>query len=42
MKYEIYGFTKEDWFETEIGKEKVLSEWNKIPQYLLKGDIEEI
>lgn len=42
VAYEIYGFTKENWFETEIGKEKVMGEWNKIPQYLLKGDIEEI
>lgn len=42
VAYEIYGFTKEDWFETEIGKEKVMGEWNKIPRYLLKGDIEEI
>lgn len=41
VTYEVYGFTKENWFETEKGKDKVMSEWNKIPEYLAKGDIEE-
>lgn len=40
--YDIYGFTKDNWFESEIGKEKVLEEWWKIPKYLAKGDIEEL
>ncbi len=40
--YEIYGFTQENWFKNKVGKEKVLNEWKKIPEYLLKGDIEEI
>jgi uncharacterized SAM-binding protein YcdF (DUF218 family) len=40
--YEIYDFTKDNWFESEIGREKVLGEWNKIPIYLEKGDIEEL
>jgi len=42
VTYEIYGFTVDNWFNNEIGKEKVLSEWNKIPEYLTKGDIEEL
>jgi len=42
VTYEIYGFTIDNWFDNEIGKEKVLSEWNKIPEYLAKGDIEEL
>lgn len=39
---EVYGFTIDNWFDNETGKEKVLSEWNKIPKYLAKGDIEEL
>jgi len=42
VTYEIYGFTANDWFKNEVGKEKVLSEWTKIPEYLAKGDIAEI
>ena len=42
VTYEIYGFTKDNWFESEVGKEKVLNEWEKIPKYLDKGDIEEL
>lgn len=40
--YEIYGFTQDNWFKKEIGREKVMSEWKKIPEYLMKGDIEEL
>lgn len=40
--YDIYGFTKNDWFEKENGREKVMGEWNKISKYLEKGDIEEL
>lgn len=40
--YDIYGFTRDNWFGSEMGKEKVLEEWEKIPKYLAKGDIEEI
>ena len=36
--YEQYGFTKDNWFEHEKGREKVLSEYKKIPIYLAKGD----
>ena len=32
----------DDWFNNETGKEKVLAEWNKIPEYLANGDIEEL
>lgn len=42
VTYEIYGFTKDNWFESEAGREKVLDEWEKIPKYLAKGDIEEL
>jgi len=42
VTYEIYGFTVNNWFDNEAGKQKVLSEWNKIPEYLAKGDIEEL
>jgi|SRR3989344_4509394 len=42
VTYEIYGFTQENWFKNKVGREKVLDEWKKIPEYLLKGDIEEI
>lgn len=40
--YEIYGFTVNNWFDSEVGKEKVLGEWNKIPKYLARGDIKEL
>jgi uncharacterized SAM-binding protein YcdF (DUF218 family) len=42
VTYEIYGFNKSNWFESDIGKEKVLGEWNKIQKYLAKGDIKEL
>ncbi len=42
MTYEIYGFTKDNWFNNKIGREKVMSEWNKISEYLKKGDIKEL
>lgn len=42
VTYEIYGFTRENWFEDKIGNEKVMSEWGKIQKYLAKGDIEEL
>jgi uncharacterized SAM-binding protein YcdF (DUF218 family) len=40
--YEVYGFTKGNWHETEEGRKKVLSEWEKIPVYLEKGNIENL
>lgn len=40
--YEIYGFTKNDWFENKIGQEKVLGEIDKISKYLTKKEIEEL
>lgn len=42
VTYEIYGFTKDNWFENKVGKEKVSNELEKISKYLDKGDIEEI
>ncbi len=37
-----YSFTKNNWFETDAGKEKVLEEVRKIDIYLKKGDIVEL
>lgn len=42
ITYEVYDFTKDNWFNSQNGKERVMSEWNKISKYLAKGDIEEI
>lgn len=42
VTYKIYGFTKDNWFNSKMGKEKVISEWEKIQRYLKKGDIEEL
>ena len=42
ITYKVYGFTKDNWNELSIGKEKVLGEWRRIPKYLAKGDIEEL
>lgn len=40
--YNILGFDKDSWQDTDTGKEKVTGEWNKIKEYLAKGDIEEL
>ena len=37
-----YAFTKNNWFETDAGKEKVLEEVRKIDTYMKKGDIAEL
>lgn len=42
VTYEIHGFTENNWFDSKNSKEKVLGEWNKILEYLAKGDIEEL
>ena len=42
VAYKIYGFTRDDWFKSEIGKEKVLGEYERIKKYIKKGDIEEL
>jgi len=42
VTYEIYGFNKNNWFGSKIGKKKVLEEYEKIKKYLEKGDIEEL
>lgn len=40
--YNILGFSRDNWQDTVSGKEKVMSEWGKIKEYLAKGDIEEL
>lgn len=42
VTYEIYGFAFDNWFNNGVGREKVLGEWNKIKEYLAKGDIREL
>ncbi len=42
VEYDVYGFTKNNWFKHKKGREKVMSEWDKISKYLAKGDIEEL
>jgi len=42
ITYEIYGFTKKNWYESELGRKKVLNEWKKIPKYLSQRHIEEL
>jgi len=40
--YDIDSFNKDNWFDNEVGRRNVLSEWKKIPKYLAKGDIAEL
>lgn len=40
--YPVGNFTKENWFDTENGRRRVFEEWEKIPIYLAKGDIQEL
>jgi len=40
--YDILGFNRDNWQDTDSGKENVMGEWNKIKEYLAKGDIEEL
>jgi uncharacterized SAM-binding protein YcdF (DUF218 family) len=40
--YDMLGFDKDNWYETDSGQEKVMGEWRKIKEYLAKGDIEEL
>lgn len=42
VTYNIYGFDRDNWYKSEVGRKKVLEEWEKIPIYLAKGDIEEL
>ncbi len=39
---EYYPFTKDNWTKSELGREKVMEEFEKIKIYLAKGDIAEI
>jgi len=42
ISYNLFNFTKNNWFKNEIGQEKVMGEYKKIKKYLAKGDIEEL
>lgn len=42
VTYNIYGFTKYNWFRNEKDREKVMGERDKIRKYLKKGDIKEL
>jgi len=33
VTYELYDFTKDNWSSSDVGRDKVISEWNKIPVY---------
>ncbi len=39
---DYYPFTKENWTESDLGKEKVFEEVEKIKTYLAKGDLAEL
>ncbi len=38
----LFNFTKDDWFLSEVGREKVLGEMEKIKKYLANGSIMEL
>jgi uncharacterized SAM-binding protein YcdF (DUF218 family) len=40
--YDAYNFSRDTWPDSEAGREKVLSEWHKIPKYLAQGDLQEL
>lgn len=40
--YSIYGFTKETWHISELGREKVFGELGKIRKYLAKDNLAEL
>ncbi|MFH1598038.1 MAG: YdcF family protein [Patescibacteria group bacterium] len=42
VTYEVYGFSRENWSTTKLGKEKVMSEYQKVKEYLKQGDLEEL
>jgi hypothetical protein len=39
---QIYNITKDKWHLSEIGRDKVLGELEKIELYLTKGDLAEL
>lgn len=39
MIYSLYNFDKTNWHESEMGKKKILGEYEKIKKYQEKGDI---
>lgn len=42
VTYDIFGFDRDNWHQSEIGREKVMGEMERIKKYLAKGDIEEL
>lgn len=42
VNYQVLGFSRNDWFKSKRGREKVLGEMEKIKKYLKKGDIEKL
>lgn len=42
MIYSLYDFDKSNWHESEIGKKKILDEFEKIKRYQEKGDITDV
>lgn len=42
VTYDLFGFNRDNWYESEIGRKKVLGEMEKIERYLAKGDIAEL
>ncbi len=42
VTYNLFGFDRSNWFESEMGREKVMGEVERIKKYLAKGDIEEL
>lgn len=41
MPYDVYEFTRNDWFENETGRKRVIEEIKIIEEYLKKGDIKD-
>jgi len=42
VTYDLLGFNRNDWHESEVGRKKVAGEMERIEKYLAKGDIEEL
>ncbi|MEA3249613.1 MAG: YdcF family protein [Patescibacteria group bacterium] len=42
VTYDLLGFGQNNWHASPVGREKVLSEMDKINKYLVKGDIAEL
>jgi len=42
IPYNLMGFNRDNWHQSEIGREKVMGEMERIEKYLAKGDIAEL